>query len=277
LQRWTVLLMCEVLEVSTNGFYNWNIDQGEKARLQEIKLLILIKEEFELSRRTYGSPRITQVLRSKGVHCYKNQIARIMKKYGITPKVRRKFRITTDSSRTRNIAKNLLNRNFETYEKNQVWVGDITYVWTQEGWLYLSTVIDLYSRKIVGWSVGKRMTKKLVVSPLQAAIRQRKPEAGLIFHSDRGSQYGSDDFIGLLSSIGAVPSMSRKGNCWDNAVAESFFSTIKRELIFRRLFQTRKEAELSIFDYIEIFYNRVRLHSTIGGLSPENFENRCIS
>ena len=269
--------MCGVLEVSTNGFYNWNKDQGEKARLQEINLLILIKAEFELSRRTYGSPRITQVLRSKGVHCYKNQIARVMKKYEITPKVRRKFRITTDSSRTRNIAKNLLDRNFETYDKNQVWVGDITYIWTQEGWLYLSTVIDLYSRKIVGWSVDKRMTKTLVVSPLQAAIRQRNPAAGLIFHSDRGSQYGSDDFIRLLGSVGAVPSMSRKGNCWDNAVAESFFSTIKRELIFRRLFQTRKEAELSIFDYIEIFYNRVRLHSTIGGLSPENFENRIIS
>jgi len=200
-----------------------------------------------------------------------------MKKYEITPKVRRKFRITTDSRRTRNIAKNLLDRNFETNEKNQVWVGDITYIWTQEGWLYLSTVIDLYSRRIVGWSVDKRMTKKLVVSPLQAAIRQRKPEAGLIFHSDRGSQYGSDDFIRLLSSVDAVPSMSRKGNCWDNAVAESFFSTIKRELIFRILFQTRKEAELSIFNYIEIFYNRVRLHSTIGGLSPVNFENRSIS
>jgi len=269
--------MCEVLEVSTNGYYNWRKDQRKSAGLREMRLLVMIKEEFDRSRRTYGSPRITQELRVLGEKCYENQIARIMSKYGITPTVRRKFKVTTDSSHTKNIAPNLLDRNFRTDNKNQVWVGDITYIWTQEGWLYLSTVIDLYSRKIVGWSIDKRMTKKLVISSLEAAIMQRKPKKGLLFHSDRGSQYGSDDFIRTLHNAGAKPSMSRKGNCWDNAVAESFFSTIKRELIFRRLFQTRSEAELSIFDYIEVFYNRVRRHSTIGSVSPENFENRIVS
>jgi transposase InsO family protein len=175
------------------------------------------------------------------------------------------------------VAPNLLERNFKTNGINIVWVGDITYIWTREGWMYLSTVIDLYSRRIVGWSIGNRITKELVINSLDQAYNMRKPPKGLIFHSDRGSQYASDEFIEKLKSIGAVQSMSRKGNCWDNAVAESFFKTIKSELIYWHRFETRKEAELKIFEYIEMYYNRVRLHSTNNYQSPNDYEHLKLS
>lgn len=238
----------------------------------ESYLLLRIQEVFEQSRRLYGSRRVTKALRAMGVICYLNQVSRIMRRNGLVAKTKRKFRITTDSGHKMRVAPNLLERTFKIDEKNKVWVGDITYVWTREGWLYLSTVIDLYSRRIVGWSVGKRIAKQLVMRSLEQACNMRKPEKGLIFHSDRGSQYASEEFKVALQKLGAKQSMSRKGDCWDNAVAESFFKTIKSELIYWHNFQTRREAELRIFEYIEIFYNRWRLHSAINYQSPNDFE-----
>lgn len=239
-------------------------------------LLIRIKEVYEQNRGVYGSRRITRALRSMGVICYQNQISKIMQKNGIMAKTKRKFRITTDSKHNLRVAGNLLDRYFKTIAMNQVWVGDITYIWTREGWLYLSTVIDLYSRRIVGWSIGKRITKELVINSLEQAINIRNPQDGLIFHSDRGSQYASDEFKQVLNRINAVQSMSRKGNCWDNAVAESFFKTIKSELIYWHKFITMKEAEIKIFEYIEMYYNRSRLHSTNNYMSPNDFENQKL-
>ena len=269
--------MCRVIGISKSGFYRWMQRQRENIRPNEQYLLIRIKAIYERSKRTYGSRRITWELKSEGVLCYKNQIVRIMRKYGIKAKTKRKFKQTTDSKHNLKIAPNLLQRNFYVAEVNKVWVGDITYIWTGEGWLYLSTVIDLCSRRVVAWSLGKRLTKELVTSSLKNAFKTRNPSIGLIFHSDRGSQYASNEFRKVLSDNQAIPSMSRKGDCWDNAVAESFFKTIKSELIYWFNFKTRKEAELRIFEYIEMFYNRYRLHSTINYLSPATFENKIIS
>lgn len=269
--------MCRVIEVSKSGFYRWMKQQRQPESPYERYLLIRIKEAFEQSNRTYGSRRIFWELISWDVKCYKNQIVRIMKKHGIKAKTKRKFKHTTDSNHNLKVAPNLLKRNFRADKINRVWVGDITYIWTREGWLYLSAVIDLYSRKVVGWSLNKRMIKKLVISSLKAAIAMRRPEKGLMFHSDRGSQYASDDFKKVLKGIDAQQSMSRKGNCWDNAVAESFFKTIKSELIYWRKYQTRYEAEMSIFEYIEMFYNRSRLHSVTNYMSPHSFEKLKLS
>jgi putative transposase len=277
LKHWPVQLMCKVIEASRSGFYRWMKKQRGYIRPYDRYLLIRIKEAYQQSNGTYGSRRIYKQLKRCGVHCYLNQIEKIMKDNGIKAKTRRRFRITTNSKHNLKISPNLLQRNFSTSEINKVWVGDITYIWTRQGWLYLSTVIDLFSRKVVGWSLDRRMTKSLVISSLKAALDLRRPTQGLIFHSDRGSQYASDDFRDILRDNDAVPSMSRKGNCWDNAVAESFFKTIKSELIYWHNFQTRAEAELRIFEYIELFYNRQRLHSTINYMSPDAFENRCLS
>lgn len=264
--------MCRVISVSKSGFYRWMKVQRGQSKHRENYLLIRIKEIYEQNKGVYGSRRITAALRQSGVICYLNQVSKIMQKHGIKAKTTRRFKNTTDSRHNLKVAPNLLARNFRVERKDQVLVGDITYIWTHEGWLYLSTVMDLYSRKIVGWSVGKRITKELVISSLQQAYELRKPAKGLIFHSDRGSQYASDEFKELLNSIGAEQSMSRKGNCWDNAVAESFFKTIKSELIYWHRFKTRNEAKLRIFEYIEIFYNRKRLHSANNYKSPNDFE-----
>jgi len=269
-----VRLMCEVIGASKSGFYRWMKYQWNRISRNERYLLIRIKEVFEQSRCLYGSRRITYELKSMGVHCYLNQVNKIMRDNGIKAKTHNKFRITTDSGHNKRISPNLLQRNFTVSSVNQVLVGDITYIWTLEGWLYLSTVIDLYSRRIVGWSVGNRLTKEIVIKSLELAYKLRQPADGFIFHSDRGVQYASDEFRALLNNIGGVQSMSRKGDCWDNAVAESFFKTIKNELIRWHRFKTRKEAELRIFEYIEIFYNRKRLHSSNNYLSPNDFENK---
>jgi len=269
--------MCKVIKVSKSGFYYWMKRQRNAITARERYLYIRILEVFEQSKKTYGVRRIYKELRSRGVMCYRNQVAKIMRYYGIRAKTRRKYKLTTDSKHSKNIAPNLLQREFVINEINKVWVGDITYIWTREGWLYLSTVIDLYSRRVVGWSIGKRITKELVIKSLSDAMNKRKPEKGLIFHSDRGSQYASDEFVGLLKNNDAIPSMSRKGDCWDNAVAESFFKTIKSEMIYWYKFRTRAEAELRIFEYIEIFYNKNRLHSSNGYMSPIDFEREKLS
>jgi len=274
---WPVYLMCKVIAASKSGFYRWMKDQRGFVKPYERYLLIRIKEAYEQSKGVYGSRRIYQDLQSWGVHCYENQIAKIMNKYGIKAKTKRRFKITTNSKHSLGIAPNLLRRDFTVKEIDKIWVGDITYIWTRQGWLYLSTVIDLFSRKVVGYSLSRRMTKNLVIDSLKAAFKSRRPAPGLIFHSDRGSQYASDEFVRLLASNKAIASMSRKGDCWDNAVAESFFKTIKSELIYWESFQTREEAEIKVFEYIEIFYNRKRLHSTNNYLSPNAFEKKHIS
>jgi len=224
------------------------------------------------SRRTYGSPRIHQKLLREGYQVSKKRIERLMQELNICAVAKKKYRATTDSKHTQPVAANSLNRNFRVNKPNQVWVADITYVYTQEGWLYLSTIMDLYSRKIIGWSLKNRITPDLVIEALNMAIKQRKPGRGLLLHSDRGSQYASYCYQVLLKRYGILCSMSRKGNCWDNAVMESFYRTLKVELIYLKKYEMRIQARRDIFEYIEIFYNRERLHSSIGYHSPEEYE-----
>ena len=231
-----------------------------------------IKKIFQESRGTYGSPRITRELRDSGVVVNKKTVAEIMKENGIRAKQKRKFKATTDSNHNLPVSKNRLKRNFKTKKPNQVWVSDITYVRTGEGWLYLSAFIDLFSRKVVGWSMSERMTANLAVDAFRMALFRQKRQAPKIVHSDQGSQYASEAFRKELKAHGTKQSMSRKGDCFDNAVAESFFGTLKSELVYHERFRTREEARTSIFDYIETFYNRRRLHSYLNYLSPEEFE-----
>ncbi len=268
--------MCRVLKASRHGYYTWIKHRQINSQGREEFLLLNIKEIHENSKRTYGSRRIYRDLRLNGIKCYKNQITKLMTKYNIFAKTKRKFKVTTDSNHHSEVVPNLLERQFTVDSINSVWVGDITYIWTQEGWLYLSTVIDLYGRKVVAWSTARTMSKALVIKSLVDAIHLRKPETGLLFHSDRGSQYASNEFKEILKKNDITQSMSRKGNCWDNAVAESFFKTIKSELIYWNNFQTRAEAELKIFEYIEMFYNTIRLHSTNNYMSPCDFEKKCL-
>jgi transposase InsO family protein len=223
---------------------------------------------------SFGSPRIYQELKKMGIPCSENTVAKIMKEAGIQAKTTKKFKMTTtDSNHDFPVAKNILNREFDRATgPNQIWVSDITYVWTEQGWLYLACVMDLFSRKVVGWSMAPRMTKKLVLDAMNMALIQRCPGEGLLHHSDRGSQYCSKAYRKLLAENGITCSMSRRGNCWDNAAMESFFGTLKKERVHHERYKTRAEARNSIFEYIEIFYNRERIHSTLGYLSPDDFE-----
>ena len=231
-----------------------------------------IRRIHDKSRKTYGSPRIHQKLLQEGCLIGKKRVERLMQEMGLRAVARRKYRVTTDSAHTKTVAKNHLNRQFTPERPNQYWVADITYIATKEGWLYLSTIMDLYSRKIIGWSLRERLTKELVIAALHMALKQRKLSIDLLLHSDRGSQYASELYQKLLKRNGIVCSMSRKGNCWDNAVMESFYHTLKVELIYQKTYETRGQARRDIFEYIEIFYNRERLHSTLGYCSPEEYE-----
>lgn len=266
--------MCQVLEVSRSGYYKWLKRKPSTIKKENEILKTKIAEIYWQSRGTYGSPRIYEHLRNEGIKCNKKRVERLMKVLGLKAIQKRKFKVTTDSNHNLPVKNNILNRKFDVNEKNKVWVSDITYIPTHEGWLYLAVVIDLYSRKVVGWSMNKRMKKELVINATRMAIKNRKPDKGLIFHSDRGSQYASHDFQKLLWQNGFKSSMSRKGNCWDNAVAESFFGTLKTELIHNISYQTRRQARQDIFEYIEIFYNRFRMHSTLDYKSPEEYENK---
>lgn len=268
--------MCRVLGVSRSGYYAWK-KRGPSLRTQrDAQLVVLIKEFFERSRGNYGSPRICSDFDDEGISVGHNRIARLMRENGIVAKSRRKWVATTDSKHSFSISPNLLNREFKTDAPNKVWVGDITYVRVYGKWTYLATVIDLFSRKIVGWAYDDHMKSSLVVEALKMAIFQRDIGPGLIFHSDRGSQYACHDFRKLLTKYGMLSSMSRKGNCWDNAVAESFFSTIKRELLGQRIWKNQQATRMAIFEYLEVFYNRKRKHSKNGMLSPEQYENCSV-
>lgn len=232
----------------------------------------VIEDIHKSSRGTYGSPRVLAELKGLGFKCSKQRVERLMKKNGIRAKTRRKFRVTTDSKHKFPVAPNILDRNFTPEASNAVWGGDITYVWTKEGWLFLAVIIDLFSRQVVGWSMDAKMTRELTLNALRMAINRRNPGAGLLHHTDRGSQYASTDYQQMLKAHKMICSMSRKGNCWDNACIESFFHSLKTEMIYWEEFETREEACRKIFEWIEVFYNRKRRHSTLGYLSPVNFE-----
>ena len=274
---WPVEALCEVLGVSRSGFYAWK-DRPPSARaLDDEQLVVEIKAAHKAGRGAYGSPRVLRALRKKGRHIGKKRVERLMQREGIVAKKRKKFCITTDSRHADPIAPNVLHRNFDVALPNAAWVTDVTYVPTHEGWLYLAAVLDLCSRRVVGWATSRNNDRELALDALARATSTRKPSVGLIHHSDRGSVYASGDYRDALKDMGAVPSMSRKGDCWDNAVAESFFATIKGEMVDHEDFQTRAEATAAIADYIDAFYNVSRMHSTIGYVSPIEFELKLHS
>ena len=267
-----ISLMCRVLAVSRSGYYAW-LNHPESKKNQDDKALSQeISEIHRESFGTYGSPRVYRELKRRGKHLGENRVARLMRKDGLRAKTKRKFKVTTDSRHNFPVAPNLLNREFTPEEPNQTWASDITYVWTAEGWLYLAVVMDLFSRAIVGWSMSERMTRALVINAFGMAVKRRNPPPGLLHHSDQGSQYASADYQIILAKYGAICSMSRKGNCWDNAPVESFFSTLKREHVFHNLYGHRAQARQSIFMYIEQFYNRKRIHSALGYRTPSEME-----
>jgi len=264
--------MCRVIGASRSGYYGWRRQPQSKRQKDNEKILMEIRESHKNSRRAYGSPRITEDLQAKGMRCSENRVARLMKVHGIVGKAKKKFKATTNSKHNLPVAENLLNQNFVTEKPNTVWASDITYIQTLEGWLYLIVILDLYSRQVVGWAMSDRLTADFVVKALYQAIGRRRPASGCILHSDRGVQYASTDFRNVLKAYGFIQSMSRKGNCYDNAVAESFFHTLKTEHVYEYRYETRAEAMQSIFEYIEMFYNRQRRHSALGYRSPVSFE-----
>ena len=268
--------MCNVLEVSRSGYHKYLKGQMLQRRRENMFLEAEIREIYESKRGRYGSPRIHMELISRGIKVNRKRVERIMRTNNIYAHGKRKFKATTNSKHKKPVAENLLSQNFQTDAPNKVWVSDITYIRTYEGWLYLCVIIDLYSRMAVGCSMSSRAKAALVTSAIEQALINRRPGEGLIFHSDRGSQYASDAVRELLNENGITQSMSRKGNCYDNAPAESFFHTLKVELVYNCDFKTRLEAKNSIFDYIEIFYNRQRMHSYLNYLSPIEFERLNI-
>ncbi|MDO8746790.1 MAG: IS3 family transposase [Thermodesulfovibrionales bacterium] len=269
--------MCRVIGASRSGYYGWRRQPQSKRHKDNEKILMEIKESHKNSRRAYGSPRITKDIQARGTKCSENRVARLMKVHGIIAKTKKKFKATTNSKHNLPVAPNLLNQNFVAEKPNTVWVSDITYIATLEGWLYLAVILDLYSRQVVGWAMSDRLTADFVVKALYQAIGRRRSASGCILHSDRGVQYASSDFREVLKAYGFIQSMSRKGNCYDNAVAESFFHTLKTEHVYDYRYETRTEAIQSVFEYIEMFYNRQRRHSALGYRSPVSFELEAMA
>ncbi len=254
--------------VSRSGYYSW-CSRGKSNRQRERERLIpQVKMIHEQARGSYGARRISEELTAAGESCGRTKAATLMQLANITAKQKKKFKATTDSKHNLPVAKNLLKRKFTVSQPDKVYCSDITYLWTSEGWLYLAVVIDLFSRKVVGWAVSRRMKKQLVINALQMAVFRRRPEPGLIFHSDRGSQYCSHAFQKMLTNYQMKSSMSRKGNCWDNSVAESFFGSLKTERVYDSRYSTREEAKSDVIDYIEMFYNSNRRHSYFGYITP---------
>jgi transposase InsO family protein len=269
---WPVRLLCATLEVSAAGYYAWRDRPTSPRQQRRHTLLVAIEAIHEQVKGRYGSPRVHAELRARGHGCCVNTVARVMRQAGIQAKTVRKFRHTTDSNHSLPVADNVLERQFDPACPNEVWVADITYIPTREGWLYLAVVEDLFSRMVVGWSMDATMTSRLVVDALEMAVQRRLPDAELVAHSDRGSQYASEHYQRLLGKHGIECSMSGVGQCWDNAPMESFFASLKKELTHHEDYATRAEARASIFEYIEIFYNRQRRHSTLGYVSPAEYE-----
>jgi len=271
-QQWPTRLMCRVLEVSTGGYYEWRRRPPSARQERSEALAAEIKVIHKEVKARYGSPRIHAELVARGEPCCVNTVARLMRQLGVAAKTKRKFRCTTDSNHGQPIAENIVDRKFEPEAPDRVWTADITYIPTREGWLYLAAVEDLYSRQVVGWSMSERIDSRLVVDALEMAVSRRLPGEGLVAHSDRGSQYASEHYRRLLASHEITCSMSRRANCWDNAPMESFFASLKKELVHDEDFATREAARSSIFEYIEVFYNRVRRHSSLGYKSPVEYE-----
>jgi putative transposase len=266
-------IVCRVLEVSRSGYLAWRRRPQSAQAKRRKELAVKIAAVHQENRGAYGSPRVCQALLAKGQSVSENTVAKVMRQCGIRAKTKRKFvPCTTDANHNQPVADNLLDRQFEAELPNLKWAVDITYIPTAEGWLYLAAVIDLCSRRIVGWSMADHMRTELASDALSMAILHRNPGEGLLHHSDRGIQYASDDYQYLLQSHGMEASMSGKGDCWDNACMESFWATLKNELVNHEHYATREQARQSIFEYIEVFYNRKRLHSSLGYQSPEAFE-----
>jgi putative transposase len=269
---WPVTLMCSTLGVSPAGFYAWLRRPRSEQQQRRDALLVEIRAVHAEVKKRYGSPRIYKELQARGVDCCVNTVAKLMHDNDIRSKTARKFRNTTDSNHSLPVADNLLDRQFDPAGPNEKWVGDITYIPTREGWLYLAVIEDLYSRRIVGWAMADHMESRLVVDAMEMAVARRLPGEGLLAHTDRGSQYASDHYQRLLRKHGIECSMSRVAQCWDNAPMESFFASLKKELVHDEDYQTRAEARTSIVEYIEVFYNVKRRHSSLGYVSPTEFE-----
>ena len=273
-----VTRMCHVLAVSASGYYAWRRRPMSQRERDNQELLDQIKEAHAASRKTYGSPRVHADLAKQGIQCNKKRVERLMRVNDIRGKQRGRRRVkTTDSAHNLPVAPNVLDRQFEADAPNQKWVTDITYIPTDEGWLYLAAVLDLFSRRVIGWSMASTLCTSLVKSALRMAITDRHPQAGLLHHSDRGSQYASADYQSLMDAHQMVVSMSRTGNCYDNAPMESFFGTLRCELVHDRHYGTHAEARQDIFEYIEVFYNRERRHSSLDYVSPVEYEQLCQS
>ena len=267
-----VTVLCRALKVSRSGYYDWRHRSDSQHTIDDRTLLRQVRRVHDQSRQHYGIIKCWKQLNSEGLACGRDRIARLRREHGIFAKRRKRFVVTTRAKHRHWIAPNRLQRDFTARSPNRVWVGDVTFVATRSGWLYLSVLLDLYSRKVVGWSMANCNNGQLVKDALDMAIQQRQPEQGLIHHTDRGSTYAMQSYRDTLSTHGLISSMSRKRDCWDNAVAESFFANLKNELIYWYHFKTREEAKSAIFNYIEIFYNRQRLHQTLNYQSPEQFE-----
>ncbi len=267
-----VAAMCRVLEVSTSGFYDWKAQPISARSERSAALRSRVRDLFEKSKRRYGSPRIHAELRAEGHRVSGKTVAAIMRAEGLVARPKKRFRATTDSKHDDPIAPNIVERDFVAAEKNETWVTDVTCIWTRTGWLFLAVMLDLFSRRVVGWATSATNDRHLALQALRAAITGRRPRAGLLHHSDRGSPYASADYRDELARFGIVPSMSRKGDCWDNAVAESFFSTLKTELVGDRIYASYDDADLAIAEYVDTFYNATRRHSHLGYVSPIEFE-----
>lgn len=264
--------MCRVFGVSRSRYYSQLKSGATRRQREDVELAAAIKVAFDDSDQTYGAGRIGKELREQGTRVGKNRVWRLMKQHGLRVKTTKRFKVTTNSDHKRPVAPNLVNRYFSAPAPDRLWTGDITYIWTVEGWLYLAVVLDVFSRRIVGWSMDRRMTDNLVITAFKNALVRRRPGQGLIFHSDRGSQYCSKRYQALVKGAGGIQSMSGTGCCYDNAITESFFGTLKRELVHHCTFRSRTEAQSQIFRYIEGFYNRRRRHSALDYQAPEHYE-----
>ncbi len=265
------------MKVSTGGYYAWKTRDLSSRDKRHQFLIAEIRRLHKATKQVYGSVKTWKALNAQGIQCGKHQVARLRSINGIESKRRRRFKVTTKSKNNKHIVPNRLNRYFHSRKPNKVWVGDVTFIATRSGWLYLAVLLDLYSRKIIGWSMSNRNDKHLVLDALNMAIKQRQPSSGLVHHTDRGSVYSSDEYRNKLNSQGCISSMSRSGDCYDNAVAESFFSSLKNELTYKNVFVSRNVARTEVFKYIEIFYNRQRIHQSLNYLTPEQFERQAVT
>ena len=270
--EYSLVMMCRLLEVRRSTYYTWRRRPESRRAKEDRRLVLEIALSHKASDRSYGSPRVHKDLQQLGIRCGRKRVARLMRGNGIRAKHARRYKATTDSDHSEPVAPNLLARQFDVAEPDRVWTADITYIRTREGWLYLAVILDLFSRRVVGWSMSNRIDGQLAVTALRRALQSRRPSPGLLHHSDRGRQYACGNYRDMLKDHGMICSMSKKGDCWDNAVSESFFKTLKVERVNDRDYWTREEAQTDIIDYIERFYNRKRRHSYLGYLSPVEYE-----